>query len=202
MTTATRLRAAALPALAAVLVTGVLAVQLANGGGRYDPPLSADSCVARPVTSTSPGIDGLTDELVLTGLDAAACQAGMSREAFVLALALPGTHSDAQIDRLRTGLLIAVDRLKADGMLPKPSQLVRMVVDESDLSGIRKAAVRAIPAALIDGSLKTDDVLRHTINNLDLRALLADSGNRHGMTTQVDAAVLKAVLESLGVDLP
>ena len=201
MTGAARLRAAALPALAAVLVSGVLTVQLANGGGSYSPLRPADSCVVRPATSVATGIDGLTEELVVTGLEAAACQLGVSREAFALQLAQPGTHTDAQINALRTGLLTAVDILKADGKLPRASQLAREAVDVSNLSGFRKAAIRAIPDALIDKALTTDDVLRRTINDLDLRSLLADLGNRQQLNTQVDAAVTKAVMESLADDL-
>jgi hypothetical protein len=201
MTSAARLRAVALPALAAVLVSGVLAVQLANGGGRYSPLRPANSCIARPVSSESTGIDGLTEQIVLTGLDAAACQIGVSREAFALQLAQPGTLTDAQINALRTGLLTAVDSLQADGKLPRASQLAREAVDESNLSSFRKAAIRAIPDTLIDRALTTDDVLRRTINDLDLRALLANFGNRHELTTQVDTAVTKAVLASLGNNL-
>ena len=98
-----RLRAAALPALAVVLVCGVLAMQLANGGGDYEPLRPANSCVSRPVTSVATGIDALTEELVLVGLDDAACQLGVSRESFTLQLAQSSTHTDAQINALRTG---------------------------------------------------------------------------------------------------
>ena len=197
MTSAARLRAGALPALAAVLVSGVLAVQLANGGGRYSPLRPAASCVIRPVSSVATGIDALTEQLVLVGLDAAACQLGVSREAFALQLAQPGTHTDAQINALRNGLLTAVDTLKADGKLPRASRLAREAVDASNLSSFRKAAIRAIPDVLIDRAFTTDDVLRRTINDLDLRALLANLGNRQELSAQVDAAVTKAVEERL-----
>lgn len=197
MTVGSRLRAAALPALAAVLVSGVLAVQLANGGGHYGLLRPADSCVSQPVNSVSTGIDRLTDELVLTGLAAAACQLGVSREAFALQLSQPGPHTDVQINALRTGLLTAVDILKADGKLPPASQLARQAIDASNLSGFRKTAIRAIPDVLIDKALTTDDILRRTINDLDLRTLLANLGDRHAMTTQVDSAVMQAVLERL-----
>jgi hypothetical protein len=182
-------------------VSGVLTVQLANGGGNYSPLRPADSCVTPPVSSVSTGIDGLTEELVLTGLAAAACQTGVSREAFALQLAQPGTHPDAQINALRTGLLSAVDSLKAAGKLPPASQLTREAVDASNLSSFRKAAIRAIPDALIDRTLTTDDVLRRTINDLDLRALLANLSNRHALTAQVDTAVTKAVMARLADDL-
>ncbi|GAA2021598.1 hypothetical protein GCM10009839_18390 [Catenulispora yoronensis] len=197
MSAVTRLRAGALPALAAVLVGGVLTVQIAHGGGRYSPLRPANSCIAPPATSVSTGIDGLTEQLVLTGLDAAACQIGMSREEFALLLAEPGTHTDAQINALRSGLLTAVDSLKAAGQLPRASQLAREAVDASNLSGFRKTAIRAIPDSLIDKTLTTDDILRRTINDLDLRAMLANLSNRHDLTVQVDAAVTKAVQERL-----
>jgi len=201
MTAADRLRAAALPALAAVMVGGVLTLQLTHGGGEYTPLRPANSCAARPVTSVSTGIDGLTEQLVLIGIDDAACELGMTREALTLQLAQAGTHTDAQINALRTGLLTAVDSMKAAGKLPKASALVREAVDESNLSGFRKAAIRAIPDALIDKTLTTDDVLRRTINDLDLRALLANLGDRQKMTAQIDAAVTKAVTERLADDL-
>ena len=201
MTPAARLRAMALPALAAVLVSGVLAVQLANGGGSYSPLRPADSCVIRPAGSVATGIDGLTEELVLTGLDAAACQIGVSREAFALQIAQPGPHTDAQINALRGGLLTAVDILKENGKLPRASQLAREAIDNSNLSGFRKAAIRAIPDTIIDKTITTDDILRRTINDLDLRALLANLSNRPAMTAQVNAAVMKAVTERLKDDM-
>jgi len=201
MSVVDRLRAASLPALSVVLVGGVLAVQLANGGGHYSPLRPAATCVIQPATSVSTGIDGLTEEVVLTGLEAAACQLGISREAFALQIAQPGAHTDAQVNALRAGLLTAVDTLKAAGKLPKASQLVREAVTASGLSGFRKIAIDAVPDALIDKTLTTDDILRRTINDLDLRMLLTNLGSREQLYKQVDAAVTKAVTERLAADL-
>jgi hypothetical protein len=195
--TSAALRAAALPALAAALVSGVLAIQLANGGGSYSPLRPADPCVTRQINSVSTGIEGLTEQLVLIGLDNAACRLGTSREALTLQLAQSRAPTDAQINALHSGLLAAVDRLKAQGKLPRASQLADEAVGDSNLNGFLKAAIRAIPASLIDDALTTDDVLRRTINNLDLRALLANLGNSHDLTTQVDTAVRKAVTDTL-----
>jgi hypothetical protein len=196
-----RLRAAALPAVAVVLVGGMLAVQLANGGGHYSPLRPANSCTAPPVGSVATGIDGLTEQLVLTGLDVAACQLGVSREALTLQLAQQGTHTDAQINALRTGLLNAVDSLKAQGKLPRASQLAHEAIDASNLSGFQKAALRAIPDAVVDKAITTDDILRRTINDLDLRTLLTNIGDRQKLNAQVDAAVMKAVTDRLKADL-
>lgn len=198
MSAAARLRAATLPVLAAALVSGVLGVQLAHGGGHYDLLRPADSCTAKSATSVATGIDGLTEELVLTGLNGAACQLGISREAFTLQLTQATTYTDAQINALRTGLLTAVDLLKADGKLPKASKLAREVVGDSNLSSFQKTAIGFVPDALIDRAITTDDILRRTINNLDLRALLKNLDDRPKMTTQVNTAVMNAVLDRLG----
>ncbi len=111
------LRWTGLPALAVVLVAGVLAVQLSRGGGTFEPLQPADPCVERPVTSRAEGIDGLTERLVLLGVDGAACRLGVSREALTLVLAQSGEPTDAQVDALRDGLHDGVDRMKADGTM-------------------------------------------------------------------------------------
>ncbi len=186
-----------LPALALALVTGVLGVQLANGGGSYEPLHSADPCAVRHVTSQAQGIDGLTERLVLLGLDGAACRLHVSREALSLELARPGPRSDAEIAALRAGLLGAIQRMKSDGTLPPASALVDEALDSSDLNGFLKTAIRALPDSVIDSALKTDDVLNRTIDDLDLRALLANLDNENDLNQQLNAAITQAVKDSL-----
>jgi hypothetical protein len=197
MTSAAKLRAVALPVVAAALVSGVLGVQIANGGGGFTPTRSASPCAHRPVTSASTGIEGLSERLVLLGLDGAACRLHVTREALVLELAQSRTPTDAQVNALRAGLLEAVDRMKADGTLPPASSLTDEALDNSHLNGFIKAAIRALPDSLINSVLKTDDVLRRTINALDLRSLLANLNDPDELTQQVNAAVTQAVKDSL-----
>jgi hypothetical protein len=186
-----------LPSVALALVTGVLGVQLGQGGGSFEPLRSADPCAARDVTSQVGGIDGLGERLVLLGLDGAACRLHVSREALTLELAQPGPRSDAEIAALRAGLLGAVQRMKSDGTLPPATDLVDEALDSSDLNGFLKAAIRALPDSVIDSALKTDDVLTRTVNDLDLRALLADLDDEHGLDAQLNAAITRAVKDSL-----
>jgi hypothetical protein len=186
-----------LPAVALVLVAGALGIQVAHGGGSYEPLRPADPCVARTVTSRAGGIDGLTERLVLLGLDGAACRLHVSREALTLELAQPGPRSDAEIAALRAGLLDAVRRMKADGTLPPASDLVDEALDNSDLNGFLKAAIRALPDSVVNSALHTDDVLTRTIDDLDLRALLANLDDQHDLNTQLNAAVTQAVKDSL-----
>ena len=190
-------RMGALPATALVLVSGVLGVQVANGGGTFEPLRSADPCVARTVTSQAQGMDGLTERLVLLGIDGAACRLHVSREALTLELAQPGVRTDAQIEALRQGLLDAVERMKDDGTLPPASDLVDEALDNADLNGFVEAAIRALPDSVVNAALKVDDVLIRTINDLDLRSILANLDNEQDLYEQINAAVEQAVKDSL-----
>jgi hypothetical protein len=191
------LRTAGLPAVALALVGGVLAVQVANGGGTFEPIRPADPCVERVVTSRADGVEGLTERLVLIGVDEAACELGVSREALTLELGQPGTRTDAEIDALRQGLLSAVRRMDDEDSLPPASELVDEALDSADLNGFLEGAIRALPDSVIDAALKTDDVLVRAIEDLDLRDLLENLDDQQGLNRQVEAAVTQAVKDSL-----
>ncbi len=190
-------RLVGLPAVALALVSGVIGVQLAHGGGTFEPLRPADACAERTVTSQADGIDGLTERLVLLGIDGAACHLDVSREALTLELAQTGAPTDAQIDALREGLLLAVRRMEDDGTLPPASELVDEALDNADLNGFLEAAIRAMPDSVIDAALKTDDILTRAIEDLDLRALLANVDNQDELNQQVEDAVTEAVKDSL-----
>lgn len=190
-----------LPVAALVLVSGVLGVQLASGGGTYEPLRPADACAERTVTSRADGIDGLTERLVLIGIDDAACSLHVTREALTLELAQPGTRTDAEIDALRQGLLSAVRQMKADGSLPPASELVDEALESADLNDFLKLAIRAVPDSVVDSALKTDDILVRTINDLDLRTLLANLDNQGDLEQQIEVAVTEAAKDSLAARL-
>jgi hypothetical protein len=191
------LRRAGLPVAALAMVAATLTVQVVHGGGSYEPLRPADACVARPVTSQADGIEGLTERLVLIGLDEAACSLGTSREALTLTLARAGEPTRAQVDALRAGLRAAVVRMKADGTLPKASELVDEVLDTADLNGLLERVIRALPDRVVDGALRTDDVLDRTIDELDVRAVLEDVDDPSALDDRVEAAVTRAVQDSL-----
>ena len=191
------LRVVGMPVAAVAMVAGVLGVQLAHGGGRFEPLHPADPCVARHVTSRAEGIEALTERLVLLGLDGAACRLHVSREAFTLELAQPGPRTDEEVDALHQGLLAAVQRMKEDGTLPPISDLVDEALDNSDLNGFLKAAIKALPDAVIDAALKTDDVLTRAIDGLDLRSILANLDDQQDLNRQMNAAVEQAVKDAL-----
>jgi hypothetical protein len=192
-----RWRMVGLPVVALVLVCGVLGVQVAHGGGEFEPLQPADPCEVRTVTSQAEGMDGLTERLVLLGIDDAACTLGVSREALTLELAQPGPRTDEEIDALRGGLLSAVGRMQEDGSLPLASELVDEALDNADLNDLLKTVIRALPDSVIDAAVKTDDVLVRAINDLDLRTLLANLDDQDDLNAQVNAAVTQAVKDSL-----
>ncbi len=192
-----RLRTLSLPAAAVVLVVGVLGTQLANGGGTFEPLRPADACSARLVISRAEGIDGLTERLVLLGVADAACTLGVSREALTLELAGSSDRTEAEVDALRGGLLAAVEQLDDDGSLPPASELVDEALDAADLNRFLELTLRALPDSIIDGALKTDDVLVRAINDLDLRELLGNLDDQGDLDRQIEAAVTEAVKASL-----
>ncbi|MCW2768881.1 MAG: hypothetical protein JWR27_314 [Aeromicrobium sp.] len=186
-----------LPVGAVVAVGALTGVQVANGGGTYEPLRPADACVERPVTSRADGIDGLTERLVLLGLADAACQLGASREALTLELAQTGGRTNAEVDAVRQGLLSAVRQMKAEGSLPPASDLVDEALATADLNGLLKRVILALPDSVVDSALKTDDVLVRAIDDLDLRALLSDPDDQRRLEQQVEVAVTQAVKDSL-----
>lgn len=192
-----RVRAASLPILAVVLVAAVLGIQLAYGGGDYQPLQPADPCAERTVTSQSEGIEGFTERLVLLGVDNAACTMGVSREAFTLELAQAGDPTDEQIDALHQGLLTAVEEMKEDGTLPPVSDFVDEALESADLNSTLKTIIGALPDSVIDAALKTDDIVTRTIDNLDLRAVLTNLDDQDDLNEQVTAAVTQAVRDSI-----
>ena len=87
--------------------------------------------------------------------------------------------------------------MKADGTLPPISDFVDEALDNADLNGFLKAAIKALPDSVIDAALKTDDVLDRTIDDLDLRDLLANLDDQGDLNRQVEAAVEQAVKDAL-----
>ena len=124
----------------------VLGVQVAAGGGRLRAratrPIRASRARSRPSRAQ---LEPVAERIVLLGLDSAACRLGITRERLVLALADPHSLDPRAPAALKAGLLAAVDRLDREGRLPKVSQLLPEALDQTDLPGIVKTLIGAIP---------------------------------------------------------
>jgi len=186
-----------MPVAAVVLVTAVVGVQVASGGGSFEPLRPADPCAERALPEPTDDLEGLTEALVLRGVDAAACTLGVSREQLTLDLATSGERTAEEVEAIRQGLVTAVADMSADGTLPPASALVDEALDATDLNGFLKTAIRALPDAVVDAALKTDDVLTRAITDLDLDGILSDVTDREAWEAEIGAAVEQAVKDSL-----
>lgn len=187
----------ALPVAAVVVVAGVIGVQLARGGGTYQPLSPPPACAERPVTTQAEGLEGLTERLVLIGLADAACTLGVSREELTLDLARSGSVTDEQVDALRDGLLSATRQMKSDGTLPQASDLLDEALTNADLNRYLERAIRALPDRIVNSTVRIDDVLERAIGALDLPALLTDLSDQDAVEDQVNRAVTRAVKDSI-----
>jgi hypothetical protein len=192
------MRPAALPIAAVLLVAAVLGVQVAAGGGHYAPPRPADPCASRPVPPIPAQLQPLAAEIVLLGLDGAACRLGISSERLALALAEAShTPSPRTTSALRAGLRDAVSRLNRDGRLPKVSQLVPEALDRANLPGIVKTIIEAIPASLVDSLLPTAPLLRQTIDELDIDQLLHELNDPGRLDSDLQSAILASAVRQI-----
>jgi hypothetical protein len=191
------MRRLALPLIAVVLVAGVLGVQVAAGGGHYAPLRPANPCTPRPVSPIPAQLEPLAEQIVLLGLDSAACRLGISRERLVLALAQTRSPDPRESAALKTGLADAVDQLDRQGRLPKVSQLLPQALDQANLPGIVKTIIGAIPDPVVDNLLPTAPLLRRTIDELDINRLLHGLNDPSQLNSVLQSAILQAALRQI-----
>jgi hypothetical protein len=191
------MRRLGLPLIAVVLVAGVLGVQVAAGGGRYVPLRPANPCTPRPVPPIPAQLEPLAEQIVLLGLDNAACRLGVSRERLVLAIGETRTLDPRQSAALKAGLVDAVDQLDRQGRLPKVSQLVPQALGQANLPGIVKTIVEALPASVVDNLLPTAPLLRQTVDDLNVDQLLHKLNDPGQINSALQSAILQAALNQI-----
>ena len=130
----------ALPLLVAVgLVAAVVVPYLALGGASFEPTPVADPCAPRDWRDPG-GFEEVAEQIVLSALDGAACELGVSREDLVLAVrneeALEAFAEEHGISRedaqqaVEDGLLRAVDDAEEAGAIGESvASLARRVVE-------------------------------------------------------------------------
>jgi hypothetical protein len=133
------LRRWAPPVAAIGAVAAVVIPYAALGGGTYEPTPLADPCVAREWRD--PGdLESVLEQIVLSALDGAACELGVSREDLVLAFrdeasldAFAEEHDVTRADAenaVENGLARSVDDAEDAGALPSfAASLARRVVE-------------------------------------------------------------------------
>jgi hypothetical protein len=129
------MRAIALSMAAALTL---VVTYLALGGASYAPAKVADPCATRDWREPQ-GLAEVGEQIVLSGLDGAACELGVSREEMVLALANSDSReqfarehgiSDQRLEELvRDGLMRAIDdAVEADALNPTIADILRGLV--------------------------------------------------------------------------
>jgi hypothetical protein len=124
---------------AAVAALALVVVYLALGGASFAPAKVADPCVARDWREPE-GLEEVAEQIVLSGLDGAACELGVTREQIVLAFAGRGSltrlareHgiSEERLEELvRSGLVRAIDDAeRAVALEPRTADLLRDLVE-------------------------------------------------------------------------
>ncbi len=191
------MRRLALPLIAVLLVAAVLGVQIAAGGAHYAPLRPANPCTPRPVPSIPAQLEPLAEQIVLLGLDNAACQLGISRERLVLALTDTRTLNPRTSAALKAGLRGAVDRLDREGRLPKVSQLLPEALNQSNLPGIAKTIIESIPSGVVDNLLTTGPLLRQTVDELNINQLLHELHDPSQLNSALQSAILQAALRQI-----
>ena len=125
-------------ACAAIAAAALVGVYLALGGASYAPAKVADPCAHREWRNPR-GLEKVVEQIVLSALDGAACELGVSREEIVLALASRDSlerfareHriSKQRLEELvRSGLLRAIDDAERAGALnPAIADFLRGIV--------------------------------------------------------------------------
>jgi uncharacterized protein YheU (UPF0270 family) len=129
-------------AASAALVAGYLAL----GGASYAPAKVADPCAQRHLREAS-GFQEVAQRIVLSALDGAACELGVSREEVVLAFSsreslerFAREHrigTDRLEELVRSGLLRGVDDAEQEGSLePRIADLLRAIIRRVPLSEV------------------------------------------------------------------
>jgi hypothetical protein len=122
-------------AAAAAASLALIVVYLALGGASYAPARVADPCAPRDWRNPQ-GLQQTAEQIVLSGLDGAACKLGVSREEMVLAF---GSRDSIQAfarkhhvstqkldDIVRAGLMRSIDDAEQAGALnPTVGDLLR-----------------------------------------------------------------------------
>jgi hypothetical protein len=123
----------------------LVVVYLALGGASYSPAKVADPCAPREWRNPH-GVEAVAEQIVLSGIDGAACKLGVSREAVVLAFANRASlhrfarqHqiTERRLEELvRTGLLRAVgDAERAGALNSSTANLLRGLVRRIPVGG-------------------------------------------------------------------
>lgn len=198
-------RALLLPLVALAAALALVGTYVSAGGADFVPNEAADPCRAQPLAAPTKDLDQLAQQVVLLGVQNAACALGVSRER--LLLALPSERDRLALARksgrderglelvLKGGLGAAVNRLDRARRLPKASDLRDAYAGDLGLPGIAEEAVRRIPDGIVDGLLPTGPVLRRALAKIDVGEVLRNLDDTGALQQQLEGKIRQAALD-------
>ena len=105
-----------------------------------------------------------------------------------------GTDDRGPARAIEDGLRAGVDRLEKTGQLPKASALLPSVADQL---GISERLLDLIPDSMVDDLLPTADVLRSSLDNIDVNAILAGLDDRKSLESMLRDALVQGAIDEL-----
>ncbi len=141
-----------LVALVAVAVlcggtVGLLLIERSSGAADYGSRRPVSPCTAPIDPFPGNGIDATLQRIVLSGLNGAACELGITREALLLSLAPKSGFDDVHRDRptveraLRKGFDRAIDDAEKRGSLPGwAASALRFIVEKAPVDWLLNGA--------------------------------------------------------------
>ncbi len=192
-------RGLVLIAVAVVLSAGLLVIQLAAGGADFVPQRSADPC-RDPGRMAPADLAGLVETVVVTGVNDAACTLGVSRERLLLALLSSqdraelaretGTDERGLEQTITAGLHHGIDRLEKAGQLPESSALLPSLAAEVGIPG---GLVDRIPGVLLARLPSTGDMLRWSLDRIDVGTILTELDDGRSFESILRDALIQGV---------
>jgi hypothetical protein len=82
------------------------------------------------------------------------------------------------------------------------SQLLPQALGQSNLPGIAKTIIEAIPSGVVDNLLPTGPLLRRTVDELDVNRLLHELRDPNQLNAALQSAILQAALRQIADRLP
>ena len=129
-------------AWATAAAASLVIVYLALGGASYTPAAVADPCAPRDWREPD-GFQEVAEQIVLSGLDGAACELGVSREQIVLAFAsgnsLESFAREQGIDVTRLESLVRM------GLLRSLDDAQRAGAINSTVAGVLRQVIERVP---------------------------------------------------------
>jgi hypothetical protein len=206
-----KLRAAVLSFASLLAVAAVLGVQLASGGRDFVVTRVTTECVVPKLPPAATDLETVVEDVVLGGVQRAACTIGVSREQLLISLPSREARADLATSKgktdadviaaLKAGMVAQTRAMDQAKLLPTTSSLVKDHPDQLGLSGAAAAAVRLVPSDGIDRLLPLGGVIERSIGQLDIDALLAGLGDRNGLEEALRKAVRDAAVEEAKAQL-